>query len=239
MKIQIKIIICVAILLFMGIILKISSISDIVYADYISELDTDLNTNNNDVIYPQIDEIIIPETFIETETIVQDEIYLVESDLCEDVKIEQPPTTYDTLTDEEISLIEKTVQHEVGNFSNLYKQYVAEIIYNRLYSDEFPNTVEEVLFQEGQFSNINNWINDSELIPNEDVIAVVEEVFTNDNPSHDCTYYYNPELSSNSAVQWFEYSGDVKFVFSHTEESWGIEYETRFFKESEKQNNDK
>ncbi len=31
-------------------------------------------------------------------------------------------------------------------------------------------------------------------------------------------------------AMWFEYSGDVEYVFSHTETSWGIEYETRFLR---------
>lgn len=235
---RVKIIIFMAVLLFVGIVFNISNIFDtnIAYADCVSKLNI---KENNDTDYILSDEITVSETFIETEMIVQDEIYSVKSDLHTNIEIKQLSTTYNGLTDEEINLIEKTVQHEVGNFSNLYKQYVAEIIYNRLYSNEFPNTVEEVLFQEGQFPNINNWINDSELIPNEDVIAVVAEVFTNDNPSHNCTYYYNPEMSDYSAVQWFEYSGDVDFIFSYTEESWGIEYETRFFKESQIQNNDK
>lgn len=138
-------------------------------------------------------------------------------------------TLYDTLTDHEILLLETTIQHEVGNFSREYKTYVAEIIYNRLVSEDFPDTVYEVLFQEGQFQDIAIWSN-SGIIPDEETKSVVKEVFSSEKPSHSCTFYYNPELSDYKAMLWFEYSGDVEYVFSHTETNWGIDYETRFFK---------
>ena len=55
------------------------------------------------------------------------------------------------------SLLETTIQHEVGNFSKEYKKLIAELIYNRYLSDEFPNTITEVLFQKGQFQGIQEW----------------------------------------------------------------------------------
>lgn len=144
------------------------------------------------------------------------------------VEVENP-TLYDTLTQEEINMLEVTIQNEVGAFSVEYKTLIAELIYNRLISDEFPNTVEEVLFQTGQFQGINQWYY-SGIFADEDTKQVIKEVFTSENPSHECTYYYNPELSSYEAIMWFEYSGDVNYEFSFSESDWGIEYETRFFK---------
>lgn len=142
---------------------------------------------------------------------------------------QQPPTLYDTFTKEEINFLEVTVQHEVGNFSDDYKTLVTELIYNRLVSDEFPNTVKEVLWQKNQFCGIERWYSpDFEVDDNTKL--VVKEVFSKEDTSHNATYYYNPELSNYESVVWFEYSGDVEFLFEHTEESWGIEYTTRFFK---------
>lgn len=135
---------------------------------------------------------------------------------------------YDRLTDEEIWLIETVVQHEVGAFSKTYKQYIAELIYNRLVSPAYPNDVVEMLFQPDQFTDIENWIWTGIEIDN-DTKEVVKEVFTNENPSHPCIAYYNPALSAAEAIQWFEYSGDVRYVFSHAETDWGVSYTTRFF----------
>ena len=137
-------------------------------------------------------------------------------------------TYYDTLSSEEIFLLEITIQHEVGNFSKTYKRYVAELIYNRIQSEDFPDTVKEVLFQQGQFQGIQSWAYSGIEIDNE-TREVIYEVFSKQHTTHPATFYYNPSLSEYESVMWFEYSGDVEYVFSHTETSWGVEYETKFF----------
>lgn len=138
------------------------------------------------------------------------------------------PTLYETLSDEEIYLLEVTIQHEVGNFSKEYKRLVAELIYNRYLSEDFPNTITGVLFQKGQFQGIQQWAY-SGIIIDDETKEVIKDVFSKDLTSHPATFYYNPNLSTYNAIIWFEYSGDVQYVFTHAETSWGIEYETRFF----------
>ena len=169
---------------------------------------------------------IIPNTYspLELSKIVVDEknaAVNTESDF-------ESVSLYDTLTDNEISMIEIVIQHEVGNFSKEYKTYVAEIIRNRLISEDFPNSITDVLFQKGQFQGISSWLY-SGIVPDEETKAVVKEVFSAEFTSHEATFYYNPALSEYESVMWFEYSGDVEFVFEHTETNWGIEYTTRFF----------
>lgn len=146
-------------------------------------------------------------------------------------QLEEPveTTLYDTFTDEEIHLIECTVQHEVGAFSDTYKRFIAELIYNRLISNDFPDDISQVLYQENQFCGIHYWYSpDFEV--DDSTKAIVKEVFSQDKTSHDATYYYNPDLSDYQSTIWFEYSGDVEYCFEYTEEDWGIEYTTRFFK---------
>lgn len=140
----------------------------------------------------------------------------------------EPVTLYDTLSENEIAMIEITIQHEVGNFSKEYKTYVAELIRNRLVSENFPNTVTEVLFQKNQFQGISNWLY-SGITPDEETKEVVKEVFSAEGTSHSATYYYNPELSEYDSLVWFEYSGDVEYVFEYSEDNWGTTYTTRFF----------
>ena len=134
-------------------------------------------------------------------------------------------TLYTSLTKEEIELIELTVQHEVGNFSKDYKKLIAAIIRNRLESDSFPNTISEVILAKGQFSN-GDYVGVNIDIETQEA---VEEVFSMEESPHLATYYYNPELSSYSSIYWFEYSGDIEYLFSYSEEDWGIVYTTRFF----------
>ena len=141
-------------------------------------------------------------------------------------ELEQEPTLYDSLTQEEIELIELTVQHEVGNFSKDYKKLIAAIIRNRLEADLFPNTITEVILAKGQFSDGNYY----GVIVDEETKEAVQEIFSMEESPHAATYYYNPELSSQSSIYWFEYSGDINYLFSYTEENWGIAYTTRFFR---------
>ena len=158
------------------------------------------------------------------------QIYIIELNI-EAEPFETNPvaeTYYDTLSSEEIFLLEVTIQHEVGNFSKTYKRYVAELIYNRIQSEDFPDTVKEVLFQKGQFQGIQAWAYSGIEIDNE-TREVIYEVFSKQYTTHPATFYYNPALSEYESVMWFEYSGDIEYVFSHTETSWGVEYETRFF----------
>ena len=158
------------------------------------------------------------------------QIYIIELNI-EAEPFETNPvaeTYYDTLSSEEIFLLEVTIQHEVGNFSKTYKRYVAELIYNRIQSEDFPDTVKEVLFQQGQFQGIQSWAYSGIEIDNE-TREVIYEVFSKQHTTHPATFYYNPSLSEYESVMWFEYSGDVEYVFSHTETSWGVEYETKFF----------
>lgn len=56
------------------------------------------------------------------------------------------------LSYEDVALIEKTVQAEAGNQSIEGRRYVAAVIINRVEDPAFPDTVEGVLEQEGQFS---------------------------------------------------------------------------------------
>ena len=158
------------------------------------------------------------------------QIYIIELNI-EAEPFETNPvaeTYYDTLSSEEIFLLEVTIQHEVGNFSKTYKRYVAELIYNRIQSEDFPDTVKEVLFQQGQFQGIQSWAYSGIEIDNE-TREVIYEVFSKQHTTHPATFYYNPALSEYESVMWFEYSGDIEYVFSHTEISWGVEYETKFF----------
>lgn len=56
----------------------------------------------------------------------------------------------------EMELIAQLVMAEAGNQDLTGKRYVVDVVLNRVDSDEFPNTVEEVIFQEDQFSVIKN-----------------------------------------------------------------------------------
>lgn len=56
----------------------------------------------------------------------------------------------------EMELLAQLVMAEAGNQDLTGKRYVVDVILNRIDSDKFPDTVEEVIFQNNQFSVIND-----------------------------------------------------------------------------------
>lgn len=78
-----------------------------------------------------------------------------------------------TYTDEELYLIAQTVWHEArGEGSNGWIA-VAEVIKNRVLNPLYPETVQDVIYQTGQFSYNEQIVN---MIPNETEIEVVKMV---------------------------------------------------------------
>lgn len=66
--------------------------------------------------------------------------------------IERPEPLFGKFTEREIDLMAQLVWHEAGNQDMIGKTLVADTVLNRLESDRFPNTVEGVIFQKGQFT---------------------------------------------------------------------------------------
>lgn len=56
------------------------------------------------------------------------------------------------LSDEDIELIARIVHAEAGNQDQIGKRLVADCILNRVKSDKFPDTVQGVIYQAGQFT---------------------------------------------------------------------------------------
>ena len=77
----------------------------------------------------------------------------MEYDQLMEIEIDSPYVlTIYNLTEEEKILIYKITYAESGNQDIEGQRAVIEVILNRLQSEKFPNTVEEVLSQPGQFS---------------------------------------------------------------------------------------
>ena len=78
-------------------------------------------------------------------------------------------------TPSDVVQIGKVVYHEAGNQSELGQRLVADTILNRVESDEFPNSVNGVITQPGQYCNPKKY-------PPEDIYHIVaEEIYTRTN----------------------------------------------------------
>lgn len=89
------------------------------------------------------------------------------------------------LSDEDIELIARIVHAEAGNQDQIGKRLVADCILNRVKSDKFPDTVQGVIYQAGQFTATPGDFDES------DINAVMEE----------CEQRIDP------SVYWFKING--------------------------------
>lgn len=70
--------------------------------------------------------------------------------------IDPPESIYNCFTEEELDLLFKVVQAEIGDSDDfIQKVNVASVIFNRLEHERFPDTLEEILVHD-QFSSISD-----------------------------------------------------------------------------------
>lgn len=102
--------------------------------------------------------------------------YLSESE----PELESEPAAYreiaNTITEEEIETLARLLFLEAGNQSVDGQRAVIEVVFNRVLSDEFPNTINDVVYAKNQFSPAH-------LIPSttptEEQYEVIQIVLTN------------------------------------------------------------
>lgn len=124
-----------------------------------------------------------------------------------DEMIDTQETIYDYYTDKEIEMIQRMVEAEATGGSLEDKMDIANVIYNRLSSDEFPDTVEEVIFQKSngryQFSPIADKRYYKVKITEETKLAV-ELAFTEPDTTNGALYFCNLNNVRNKSVKmWF------------------------------------
>ena len=69
--------------------------------------------------------------------------------------LDKPESIYDYYTEEELSLLFKVVQAEIGDYTFEQKCNVVSVIFNRIEHEQFNNTIHEILTSD-QFSTISN-----------------------------------------------------------------------------------
>lgn len=130
------------------------------------------------VVYIEADPEIIYETVTE----------YVEVEV--EVPVELETTAYYRdiqMTEEEWLMLCQVVEVEAGNQPAVGKRAVIEVVFNRVKSDEWPNTVKEVLTQKGQFAKFSNVDEETAWEHTGHIVAVLQEEVTTLNG--DCVYF--------------------------------------------------
>lgn len=130
--------------------------------------------------YKNITEVIAPTYEIKTCSYTKEEV--VE----EEIIIE--PDAYELYSEYEIYELAKIIMCEAEGESQECKEYVGQVIINRVNSDKFPDTIHDVIFQHNQFTPTfdGRW----ELVePNEDCYDAAYKVINISEPLTDALYF--------------------------------------------------
>ncbi len=126
----------------------------------------------------------------------------------EPIEYDPPETIYDYFTKAEIEMLERLVEAEAtaGNLQD--KINVANVIYNRLNSSEFPDTIKGVVFQRNgkyyQFSCIpdNRYY---EVKVTKETKKAVKQAFEEKDTTKGALFFCNVrDVESQSTLSWFK-----------------------------------
>ncbi len=97
----------------------------------------------------------------------------------------------------DVMLLAKIIEAEAGYESFEGQVAVGNVILNRVEDSRFPDSIEEVVYQPGQFTPaMNGSLEDIE--PSESSIEAAQKALEGENVAGDALYFMNPNVSSNS-----------------------------------------
>lgn len=120
------------------------------------------------------------------------------------------------LSDEELEVLLRIVEAEAGNEDEEGKLLVANVVLNRVDSEQFPDSVTEVVFQKEQgvwqFSPVSNGSYYRVKISDETIHAV-SRALTGENISQGALYFVARKYADSGKVKWFDDS--LTYLFLH------------------------
>lgn len=120
--------------------------------------------------------------------------------------------TVSAYSEEDIAILERIVEAEAGDQGVEGMIYVADVILNRVYSKDFPNTIRDVVFAPGQFSPVSNGRYDSVTISAESKRAV-QYATTHSDTSQGALYFMYRAAANPKNVTWFDTA--LTFLFKY------------------------
>ena len=116
-------------------------------------------------------------------------------------------TDYNTKSQDtaDIRLLAQLIHHEAGNQGLNGMIAVGEVVMNRVKSSKFPNSIRDVIYQNGQFSGVSSI---SSITPSETELTVAQNVLAGNMSilqDDNVLYFRNPSyagLSASDQVNW-------------------------------------
>lgn len=115
-------------------------------------------------------------------------------------------------SEQDYELLKRIVQAEAGVCDTKGRILVANVIMNRVRSEEFPDTISEVVYQKSQFSPVDDGRLYSCEVTQETVEAV-DRALAGEDYSQGALYFMNRSRSRSHNVSWFD--RNLTYLFQH------------------------
>jgi len=112
---------------------------------------------------------------------------------------------------EEILLLARVIHAEARGEPFEGMVAVGSVIRNRVEDDRFPDTIREVIIEEGQFSSLID--GQANLYPNDKAIEAARAALLGFDPTHRSLFFYNPQIATNLA--WISNRPIVRRIGGH------------------------
>ncbi|MFO7814825.1 MAG: cell wall hydrolase [Halanaerobiales bacterium] len=112
-----------------------------------------------------------------------------------------------TVNQSDIEIIARTINGEARGEPYMGQVAVGAVIINRVLSNNFPNNIKDVIYQDNQFSAVAD--GQIHFTPNDMAYRAAKEALDGVDPTMGSLYYYNPDTAKNK--KWFS---SRKFVVS-------------------------
>ncbi len=112
----------------------------------------------------------------------------------------------ESISEADFDLLVRLIAAEAGGEPYDGQVAVAAVVLNRMRSYKFPGSVRGVVYQKNQFSSVPKL---SSIQPSESCRRAVVEALNGIDPSNGALYFYNPEISSEEGLRFFN-SADLR-----------------------------
>lgn len=129
--------------------------------------------------------------------------------------MDQPEVVYE-LSEEDLEALLRIVEAEAGSEDEDGRLLVANVVLNRVNSEDFPVTVKEVVFQQSegvtQFSPVASGRYYTVEISEETIVAV-ERALMGEDISQGALYFASRKYANSNKMRWFDTK--LTFLFEH------------------------
>jgi N-acetylmuramoyl-L-alanine amidase len=106
----------------------------------------------------------------------------------------------ESVSAEELQLLARLIEAESAAESLDGKVAVGAVVLNRLSHNDFPATIQDIIYQKGQFECVSNGALAKIGEPSEESVQAATKAFGGEDPTDGALFFFNPQKTKGS---WF------------------------------------